>query len=473
MVFLSETHIFKLPEDAGLWDLDKKRIIPLTEDSYIYYNEDTATLKFKIYFGRDGNQVIVGDIMLLQRGELITIEQIIDNKIILESGIVLSEQSYNKLVSYVLDVMKPLILDDQNVGSNLVLKATQILKDNTDLFSTFFEKYSKPFYSDFSLTLKMESYFWIKYCLYSTQPGIRFTLLCDDLIRLRAQTRIVNNGELNITVNDADNKLANYFNKFEGLTAIIKDKYSLNQNESPFIVYCALGLISQLILSYYWQQEFSSYFQNINDMSLEECISKYLEAPDINCNSPEIRAQFTCFLMTKKKLQGRTYSDNYIYVLITQEKLKQESDFENQKNQLEKILTTPVDEAPTSSSLSGTEAKISINDVDMMTGSEFERFIESFFSRLGYETYVTKGSGDQGIDVIIQKNGIKIGIQTKCYSGSVGNKAVQEAIAGRGFYQLDKVMVITNSLFTSSAIYLARMNDVILWDRIILKDKLE
>lgn len=469
MAFLSEINIFYLPEGTGFFDLDKRCIVPLAEDSHVYLDEDTGTLKYRLYIGND---VILGGILLLQRGELLVIEQIIEDKVVLDSGIVLSKQSYNKFVSYVLDVMKPLIIEDQNIGLNLVSKSSEIAKKDTDLFSAFFEKYAKPFYSDFSLTLKMESYFWIKYCLYTTQPGIRFTLLCDDLIRLHAQTRIVNNTGLNITVNDADHQLANYFNKFEGFAAIIKDKYDLNQNEAPFIVYRALGIISQLILSYYWQQEFGSYFKNIDEMPVKECISIYLKAPDINCNSPEIRAQFTCFLMTKNKLQERTYSDNYIYVLITQEKLKQESDFENQKKQLEKILTNSVEDTSTSDSSSSIKDKISIDDIDMMTGSEFERFIESYFAKLGYETYLTKGSGDQGIDVIIQKNGNKIGIQAKCYSGSVGNKAVQEAIAGRGFYQLDKVMVITNSLFTSSAIDLAKMNDVVLWDRIILKDKL-
>ncbi|MBR7091754.1 MAG: restriction endonuclease, partial [Clostridia bacterium] len=118
------------------------------------------------------------------------------------------------------------------------------------------------------------------------------------------------------------------------------------------------------------------------------------------------------------------------------------------------------------------QESITIDDVDMMTGTEFEAFIKQYFERLGYTAAVTKASGDQGIDVIAEKRGIKTGIQAKCWSGAVGNAAVQEAVAGKSFYQCDKVMVITNRYFTDSAIQLAKANDVILWDRDILKEKL-
>jgi HJR/Mrr/RecB family endonuclease len=113
-----------------------------------------------------------------------------------------------------------------------------------------------------------------------------------------------------------------------------------------------------------------------------------------------------------------------------------------------------------------------INDIDLMSGQEFEQFLAILFSKMGYETEGTKGSGDQGIDVIASKDGNKIGIQAKCYSGSVGNGAIQEAVAGRNYYHLDKAIVVTNAGFTNSAKELAEANSVVLWDRTILKDKI-
>lgn len=115
---------------------------------------------------------------------------------------------------------------------------------------------------------------------------------------------------------------------------------------------------------------------------------------------------------------------------------------------------------------------ITIDDIDLMTGAEFEDFLVRLFTKMGYGSYATKASGDQGIDVIAEKNGKKYGIQAKCYLGTVGNSAIQEAFAGKVFYNLDKVIVVANNTFTKSAIDLATKTDVILWDRTILVDKL-
>ena len=100
-----------------------------------------------------------------------------------------------------------------------------------------------------------------------------------------------------------------------------------------------------------------------------------------------------------------------------------------------------------------------------MTGYEFERFCVTVLEKNGYEkAEVTKGSGDQGIDVIAYRDGVKYGIQCKCYSSSVGNKAVQEAFAGKAFYDCHVAAILTNSYFTRAAIELARSNNVVLWD---------
>lgn len=87
---------------------------------------------------------------------------------------------------------------------------------------------------------------------------------------------------------------------------------------------------------------------------------------------------------------------------------------------------------------------------------------------MGYKTELTKGSGDQGADLILQKNHVKIVIQIKRYSGKVGNKAVQEVIAAKYFYKADKGIVITNNYFTNSAIDLALSSHI----KLINRDKL-
>lgn len=115
---------------------------------------------------------------------------------------------------------------------------------------------------------------------------------------------------------------------------------------------------------------------------------------------------------------------------------------------------------------------ITLVDVDLMSGVQFEEFLCEYFNEQGYQCSTTKASGDQGVDLIAKKEEITIAIQAKCYSGTVGNHAVMEAVAGMKYYNANRCMVITNSTFSKSAIDLAKANGVILWDRQVLMEKL-
>lgn len=118
------------------------------------------------------------------------------------------------------------------------------------------------------------------------------------------------------------------------------------------------------------------------------------------------------------------------------------------------------------------EDKITIDDVDLMSGVEFEAFVKGILEKMGYKCRLTKTTGDQGIDILAEKDKIKIAIQTKCYSAKVGNHAIMEAFAGMKHYNATKCMVITNNYFTKSAIELAKSNNVVLWNRDTLIDKM-
>lgn len=111
------------------------------------------------------------------------------------------------------------------------------------------------------------------------------------------------------------------------------------------------------------------------------------------------------------------------------------------------------------------EKKIKIS-VDEMSGHEFEAFCAKLLEANGYgNVKVTKGSGDQGIDVLATRDGVRFGIQCKCYAGEVGNSAVREAFAGRAFYGCHVAIVMTNSSFTKAARDAASGLGVVLWDR--------
>ncbi len=95
-----------------------------------------------------------------------------------------------------------------------------------------------------------------------------------------------------------------------------------------------------------------------------------------------------------------------------------------------------------------------------LSGSDFENLLYRLFTAMGYAVQNTGKTGDQGGDLVANLNGQRIVIQAKCYSGTVGNAAVQEAVAAQKFYDCNKVLVVTNSSFTKEAIELATANGV-------------
>ena len=105
-------------------------------------------------------------------------------------------------------------------------------------------------------------------------------------------------------------------------------------------------------------------------------------------------------------------------------------------------------------------------NIDVIDGHEFEDYCADVLRKQGYRNvYVTKGSGDQGVDVLAERDGIKYAVQCKRYSQPVGNKAVQEIYSGMKFYHCHVGIIMSNNFFTSSAKELAKENGIILWDR--------
>ncbi len=107
------------------------------------------------------------------------------------------------------------------------------------------------------------------------------------------------------------------------------------------------------------------------------------------------------------------------------------------------------------------------------TGLEYEKVITNKLKELGFNAKTTKASGDQGADVLADKDGISFAIQCKLYTKPVGNKAVQEANAARDFYKKDYAVVVSNAGYTKSARTAANACDVILINDTQLEKLLE
>ena len=105
-----------------------------------------------------------------------------------------------------------------------------------------------------------------------------------------------------------------------------------------------------------------------------------------------------------------------------------------------------------------------------MEGHEFEHWCADLLKKNGFSNVeVTVGSGDQGVDVLARKDGIRYAIQCKCYSKDLGNKPVQEVNTGKTIYHCQIGVVMTNRYFTKGAKDAADATGVLLWDRNKLK----
>ncbi len=104
--------------------------------------------------------------------------------------------------------------------------------------------------------------------------------------------------------------------------------------------------------------------------------------------------------------------------------------------------------------------------VDLMDGHEFERYCAELLRDHGFlEVEVTRGSRDYGVDILAQREGVSYAIQCKRYDGPVGVHAIQEAYAGRDYYDCMVGVVMTNQYFTAPAVEVASKLKVLMWDR--------
>ena len=109
-----------------------------------------------------------------------------------------------------------------------------------------------------------------------------------------------------------------------------------------------------------------------------------------------------------------------------------------------------------------------------MEGHEFECYCADLLKKRGFiDVEVTKGSGDYGVDILAEKDGVTYAIQCKRYASPVGVKAVQEAYAGRDYYDRMVGAVLTNQYFTTPAVEAAKKLKILLWDGGYLESMME
>ncbi|ACX51858.1 restriction endonuclease [Ammonifex degensii KC4] len=95
-----------------------------------------------------------------------------------------------------------------------------------------------------------------------------------------------------------------------------------------------------------------------------------------------------------------------------------------------------------------------LDEVDAMSGHEFEVWLEKLFRQLGYRVRRVGGGGDGGADLILTgPDGKRIAVQAKkLRSGRVGVAAISEVLRGQRIYSCAGAWVVTNRGFTKQAL---------------------
>lgn len=104
--------------------------------------------------------------------------------------------------------------------------------------------------------------------------------------------------------------------------------------------------------------------------------------------------------------------------------------------------------------------------MDEMEGHDFEYYCADLLEKQGFtDVEVTRASGDFGVDILAEKDGVTYAIQCKRYHGCVGVDAVLRTYAGRDYYDCMVGAVMTNQYFTAPAVKAAQKLKILLWDR--------
>lgn len=76
-------------------------------------------------------------------------------------------------------------------------------------------------------------------------------------------------------------------------------------------------------------------------------------------------------------------------------------------------------------------SKYSIKQFDIMDGHTFECACAEILRSNGFKNIeVTRSSGDLGVDILAENNGIKYAVQCKRYSHKLDNTPIQEVVGG-------------------------------------------
>ena len=99
-----------------------------------------------------------------------------------------------------------------------------------------------------------------------------------------------------------------------------------------------------------------------------------------------------------------------------------------------------------------------------LSGYQFEKEVAKLYEAHGYDVQVTKGSGDGGIDIFLEKAGRRYGVQCKNHHKAIGPAAIRDLYGAMSHEGLDAGIFIASSGYTKGAKEFARNKAITLLD---------
>lgn len=100
-----------------------------------------------------------------------------------------------------------------------------------------------------------------------------------------------------------------------------------------------------------------------------------------------------------------------------------------------------------------------------MSGQQFEGYMAELFAAVGYGVRQLGGAGDQGVDLLLYKDGQRIAVQCKNHRKPVGNRPIQEVYTGKRYHNATLAWVVAPAGYTPGAVNAAKRTGVFLYEQ--------
>lgn len=170
------------------------------------------------------------------------------------------------------------------------------------------------------------------------------------------------------------------FDKYKKMLVLLKKRmYISNYFEGIYVFW---HLYRQRCIEFKANEFKTAYgysFENNISQDLNKMVMEFVQLPFVNPRNQESVFEFVAYLINSKIIIDVQFHDLFFKINKIIPKIIEEIDIERFEKEL--------------MDYDKYSRKISIDDIDLMTGLEFEQFVERLFNKMGFKTKITKKVG--------------------------------------------------------------------------------